>query len=645
MESYIRFIEGAWKDFTDKGYLNPSVRPEIAESWKRCRNYGVDHSSGKGNKIYKVPVEIKLEENAELMAVARPIMQDVYNTVAGSGFAMILADKDGYVLDTFGDKEIMKKVEELNFVKGMLWTEEAVGTNAIGTALYLDKPIQTIGAEHYGWHQHSWTCSAAPIHDEDGNIIGCINMSGNYYSAHSHTLGIVTSAAQYIQKQLALTLSYKLLNVTFDSVSEGMIVLDEFLNIKRVNGRACTILRISLEEALKINIKETLIDIDLNKILKIPVKTYNNIECDFYINRNAIKCIINAVPMNVNNKNVGVVITFREAEYVHKLVNKVVGYKANYTFKDFITEDYKMKSIIELAKKASTSDCSIIIEGESGTGKEVIAQSIHNYSNRSMGAFVAVNCASIPRELVESELFGYEKGAFTGANKEGHPGKFELAHGGTIFLDEIGELPLDIQTKLLRVLDNHTVTRVGGTSQKQLDVRVIGATNRILKEEIKNKSFREDLFYRLNVINIKTIPLRDRKDDIETLVHNFVDKLNMKNNFVDKTLDKSYIENLKGYHWPGNVRELRNVVERDYYLSSNLIRAPHAIDENVLIKSQCNEEKISITPLQELENESIRNAINRCQGNVVMAAKMLNISRATIYRKIKKYALLNNDIN
>lgn len=639
MENYIRFVEGAWKDFTHKGYLSPSVRREIAESWKRCKDYRVDYSSGKGNKIYKVPVEVKLEENAELMAVARPIMEDVYNTVAGSGFAMILADKDGYVLDTFGDKEIMEKMEELNFVKGMLWTEEVVGTNAIGTSLYLNQPIQTIGAEHYGWHQHSWTCSAAPIHDEDGNIIGCINMSGNYNSAHSHTLGIVTSAAQYIQKQLALTLSYKLLNVTFDSVSEGMIVLDEFLNIKRVNGRACNILKISLEEALKINIRETLKDVHLNNIIDAKAKSYNNIECDFYINNSVIKCIINAVPMNVSNKNLGVVITFREAEYVHKLVNKVVGYKANYTFKDFITENHRMKSIIELAKKAAQSDCSIIIEGESGTGKEVIAQSIHNHSNRCKGAFVAVNCASIPRELVESELFGYEKGAFTGANKEGHPGKFELAHGGTIFLDEIGELPLDIQTKLLRVLDNHTITRVGGTSQKQLDVRIIGATNRILKEEIKNKSFREDLFYRLNVINIKTIPLRERKEDIEALVHNFVDKLNMKNNPVDKILDKTYIENLNSYNWPGNVRELRNVVERDYYLSGNVIGKSQSVDENMTRKSIENKEEIKITPLQELEEKSIIEAINCCQGNVVMAAKMLNISRATIYRKIKKYGI------
>lgn len=188
-----------------------------------------------------------------------------------------------------------------------------------------------------------------------------------------------------------------------------------------------------------------------------------------------------------------------------------------------------MIEIIQLAKKSSKSNCNILIEGESGTGKELIAQSIHNYSMRAAGPFLAVNCASIPRELVESELFGYERGAFTGASKEGHPGKFELADGGTIFLDELGELPLDMQSKLLRVLDNNKIIRVGGTYEKQLNVRVIGATNRNLKEEMKKKNFREDLYYRLGVINIKILPLRYRKEDIEVLVNSFVMNLNQRN--------------------------------------------------------------------------------------------------------------------
>ncbi len=641
MENYVKLIKKAWQDFIQEGYTDYTVRSEIYDSWKRCKSYGVDPMNGRGNDIYKVPIKLKIEENAELILVTRPIMESVYNIVAGSGFAIMLVDKEGYIIHIIGDKHIMKRADELNFVKGALWTEKAVGTNAIGTALYLDKPVQTIGAEHFGVNQHSWTCSGAPIHDSEGNIIGCINMSGNCYDAHSHTLGIVMAAAKSIEKQLELTLANKLMNITFDSMLEGIIILDDKLGIKSVNNRSVQILQITYEEALNINIADTLKHINFNNIINKHCSSFNNEECDFYIKTKRIKCIINAVPMKINNKIVGIVLTFRESKYLHKLVNKVIGYKASYNFEDIITKNPLMNEMIKFSKKAAKSDCNIIIEGESGTGKELIAQSIHNYSNRSEGAFVAVNCGSIPRELVESELFGYEGGAFTGASKEGHPGKFELADGGTIFLDEIGELPLDIQSKLLRVLDNNKITRVGGIYEKQLNVRVIGATNRILKEEIKKKNFREDLYYRLNVMNIKTIPLRERKEDIEMLINHFVKALNVKSGLDYKMVGKAYIGKLENNYWQGNVRELRNTVERDYYLSDdNLLSGDYLTND--LSNFNCeNNKSINIIPIQVLEKESIENAILNCEGNIVKAAQFLNMSRSSIYRKIKKYKINN----
>jgi len=639
LKNYLKFIHNSWEKFIKTGDMDSKLREEIAESWIRCKNYGVDHMNGKGSNINKVPIEFKFKENAELISVARPIMKGIYNIVEGSDFAIVLSDKDGYIIEVIGDKDRMKRVDELNFVKGALWTEEAVGTNAIGTALYLDKPIQTIGAEHFCINQHSWTCSACPIHDEYGNLIGCLNMSGNCYNAHSHTLAIVTASAQAIEKQLALTISYNLINITFDSISEGMIILDKNLNIKRINNRAEKILHIKDKYILGINIKNVLKNISFEEILK---DGYINIESDFYIKDNRVKCILNAVPIKVNEKITGVVITFKEATSVHKLVNKVIGYKASYTFDNILTANDKMIEMIEIAKKAAKSQCNILIEGESGTGKEVVAQSIHNYSIRSEGPFVAVNCASIPRELVESELFGYERGAFTGASKEGHPGKFELADGGTIFLDELGELPLDIQSKLLRVLDNNKIIRVGGSYEKQLNVRVVGATNRNLKDEMKKKNFREDLYYRLGVINIKMLPLRYRKEDIETLANSFIKNLNSKNLQQNKRVKKSYIDKLKDYDWPGNVRELRNVVERDYYLSDTDTVSSYYIEENVFeeINNENYEDKdINIIPMERLEKKNIENAIEKCHGNLVKAAKLLNIGRSTLYRKIKKYGI------
>jgi len=642
MKEYIEFITEAWEKFISTGQVHPNVRDEIADSWIRCKTYGVDPYNGKGS-VKHPKIDKLINKNSELISVARPVIESIYSMVRGSGFALFLVDKDGYIIDVIGDKDIMERVEELNFLKGELWSEKIVGTNAIGTALYLNKPVQTIGAEHYGINQHSWTCSAAPIYDEDDNLIGCINMSGNYYNAHSHTLGIVTAAAQSIQKQMELAISYKLLNVTFDSISEGMIVMNEHMKIKRINGRALKILNISLEEAMNMNINQVLSGINFQKLLKEENKFFNNLEWDFSINNEMIKCVINILPLNKNGKNSGMVITFTEVEMVHKLVNKFAGYKAQYEFKDIITNNLEMKNMINFAKKAAKSDCNILIQGESGTGKELISQSIHNYSNRARGPFVAVNCASIPSELVESELFGYEKGAFTGASKEGHPGKFELADGGTIFLDEIGELPLDIQSKLLRVLDNGKIVRIGGTYEKQLDVRVIGATNRILKNEISKKNFREDLYYRLSVMEIKTIPLRERKEDIDLLVNDFVQKLNIKNKNKIMSLKQSYIDELKKYDWGGNIRELKNVFERDYYISEDEIMNINCLDYNSKDENINNQEssieEIKIVPLDELEDKAIRNAIKKCDGNFQLAAKLLNIGRATLYRKIKKYEI------
>lgn len=646
MDNYEEFITKAWNEFVKYGIDNKKVKKHIRDSWIRCKEYHVDYMDGRGVEEYKAPVGIKVKENIELVSVAHSIMENLYNTISGSGFALFLADKDGYILDVIGDDSILEKARDLRFTKGALWSEKAVGTNAIGTCLYLNKPIQTIGAEHYGIQQHSWTCSSAPIHDSDGKIIGCINMSGICKDAHLHTLGIVIAAAESIKKQLELILSYNLLNITFDSIVEGMIVIDEKFNIKRVNHRAENILDMNQDEIFEINIKEALGNLNFDYIIENYEEAYNNIECDFNINNKRIKCILNVVPMNVNNKSMGVVITFRESKSVHRLVNKVVGYKANYKFKDIVTSNDKMINMINFAKRASRSDCNILIEGPSGTGKELVAQAIHNYSQRSDGPFVAVNCASIPRDLMESEFFGYDKGAFTGAAKEGHPGKFELADGGTIFLDELGELPLDMQSKLLRVLDNNTIVRVGGNYEKKLDVRIIGATNKELKKEVSKKTFREDLYYRLNVMNIKTIPLKERKEDIEILARYFVNNLNFKNKDKYKLIKTDYINGLKKHDWPGNVRELRNAIERDYYSSEKDIICVQSLEKSQIIEANFNNEKASdvdeIVPIDILERESIIKAINFCGGNILKSAEMLGISRATIYRKIKKYNI--NDL-
>lgn len=303
-----------------------------------------------------------------------------------------------------------------------------------------------------------------------------------------------------------------------------------------------------------------------------------------------------------------------------------------------------MLSVIEEAKKIAENECSVLITGESGTGKELFAHSIHNSSNRCKGPFIAINCAALPKDLVESELFGYEKSAFTGASKEGNPGKFELANRGTIFLDEIGELPLEIQSKLLRVLDNHTITRIGGNFERKLDVRVIAATNRNLNEEINKNNFRSDLYYRLNVFNVRLIPLRERTEDIELCADYFLQRLNDKNQRMNKSFDKEFINLIKDYNWPGNVRELENVIQRAYYLSKdeiiNYSFIPEYINGNIKEEEIKDKKEKSKPPtLEEMEKNLIIQALKYCNGNVVNASKIIGIGKSTLYRKIEKYKL------
>ena len=323
--------------------------------------------------------------------------------------------------------------------------------------------------------------------------------------------------------------------------------------------------------------------------------------------------------------------------------------KEAYGFTNIIGTSSSLKAVLELVKKVSRTDANVLIEGESGTGKELIARSIHANSDRSYNAFVPLDCASLPENLLESELFGHEKGAFTGAHIT-RPGIFEYANGGTLFLDEIGELSPMLQSKLLRVLQERQLRRVGGRKLIRVDVRIISATNRDLKAAIESGTFRKDLFYRLNVISIRLPPLKERKEDIPLLANHYLKYFNRRTKKEIKGISKEALELLERYHWPGNVRELQNVIERAVTLTDSSIIGPQDLPDQIV---QGTLEDSFILPtdsnfsykeakrkwLDRFEKEYLRALLSRHNGNISEAAKQAGINRKTIHRLLKRHHL------
>ena len=631
-----------WELFINHNIIDKSVQKNVAISWKKCKNNKVDPYGGRGKAVDEKVLKSIREENKWLIDIAIPIMNNLLQIVRDSHFLLVLTDSCGYIIETMGDETVNKKAKDLKLEPGQLWTDEIVGSNAIGVALDQDVAMQMAGAQHYCEVQHGWTCSATPIHGINGEIVGCIDVSGDAKDVFSHSLGIVVAAAFAIEKEIKQKHSFEIMKTALDGSSDGIILLDKFFKSIWINKSGEKILEENLNDLNSLDFRKIINDIDWDNVASWNTRkstTFN--DCKINLNDKILNCSVHVSTIITDGKVTGYSIALKKLEHLLKTVNKVTGNRATYTFDDIYFTDPNMKKVVQLAKKYARYDGCILIEGESGTGKELFAQSIHNASNRFNGPFVAVNCSSLPRDLVESELFGYEKGAFTGALKEGNPGKFELANHGTIFLDEIGEMPLEFQAKLLRIVQMHRVRRLGANYEKELDIRIIVATNRNLRLEIEKKRFRQDLYFRFNVLKLDIPPLRDRPNDICYCAEKFLNHFNERYPDQKKYMSSEFLQKLVEYNWPGNIRELQNYIERAFYLcNSQIITADDFICDNEnnmsgsLINSHYGE-----TSLDELECKNIKNILEKTNGNVELAAKSLEISRASLYRRIKKFKI------
>ena len=645
-------IKNAWKKFITTGETDTSViRPIIADSWKRCKLAGVNpYSKRPISTLNNKEIKALLEGNKHLIEVSWPILKMIGEMIRGSGFRVDLVDKDGYFLKILSDMEILEESKKLGSVIGANRSELVAGTNGIGIALSAGKSIQILGPEHYNIYHHNWTCSAAPIYEPSGNIAGVVNMSGNYRLLHKHTLGMVVSIANAIEsalktgeKVLELSINNKFLNTIIESISDGLIVINKKGEITHLNSIAGKILGKESHEAIGKPIDKLIrTNFSLLNILNNR-KGYLEKEIivtPFYGKESSQYLLTEKVVEDSEGESQGVTALFKEMKKVHRLVGGIIGANPRFNFLNIIGSNEKLKRAVNLAKVASVSSCKILIQGESGTGKEIFAQAIHNSSSRRDKPFIAINCAAIPRDLVESELFGYDEGAFTGAKRGGRPGKFEIAEGGTLFLDEIESMPLESQPKLLRVIESNQLTRVGGNKVIPIDVRIISSTNQDLLLAAKEGNFREDLYYRLNTVNVDIPTLRERKDDIPILVKYICGKIGRKLNKNNIEIDKKALKVLCDYNWPGNIRELENVIESAILLSKNSKITIGVIPENIKRfksnKLYIKDDK-GVNSLIDIEKEAIFKVLKEVKGNISKASRALGIDRSTLYRKIKKF--------
>lgn len=498
---------------------------------------------------------------------------------------------------------------------------------------------------------------ASPI-NVDGSTVGIIGLlcftdqqaeliRGNlqsylvFFAKMAEAIALKLKEEEYLKGVLS---DNKYLHSIIDCLEEGILTVDEKGNIEHSNPAAQRIFSpLDIEKGVSITTlfpKKTVTD-----ILTVAINGKEMPDYEISVRPNQIRqrLILRARPIITDNGIMGVVVTIRLLDEISRIVNRHSTHEANYTIRDILGVSKEIEKTRERAEIIAASHSTVLIRGESGTGKEMLARAIHNLSPLNAGPFVALNCSAIPETLLESELFGYEEGAFTGARKGGKLGKVELANNGTLFLDEIGDMPLFLQAKMLRVLQERQVERVGAMQPTPVNVRILAATHRNLEEMIAQGEFRTDLYYRINVIPIVIPPLRERKEDIEILLNHFIQVYNQLLNKSVQKVSQEFKERLYQYTWPGNVRELQNVMEYTMNLAEGSTLTEELLPSKLFSSPK---EESSLYNLESLESEVIRRCLNE-YGMTVQgkerAAHALGIGIATLYRKIARYNIGDKD--
>jgi transcriptional regulator of acetoin/glycerol metabolism len=642
-------IVDLWNQFAVENtqIRSSAIRPLILDSWTRSRDLAVDPLLARFHSVPAEELEHRKMARADLREAAIPYIKNLYDIIEGSGSVITLTDEDGVVLDILSD-DALQSME--NFpLPGTVHLERYVGTNGIGTALFVGQPLQVRAEEHWLLHNHGWSCSSNVIRDK-GRIIGCLCLSCPPSKSHEHSLGLIVASINAIERELDLIATLKekqsLVNqqkAILELVDTGIILIDTEGIILQTNQITRDILKLE-SDWVRRHISEMIpenIDfmglLENNAALKdqeIPILLKNK-HSYLQFSTEAIKngTVVEAILIRV-----------QEPKKILRMVNRIAGSHAIYTYKDIVGKSPELIKCISFAKMANRKNANVLLLGDSGTGKELFAQAIHNDSPRKNGPFVAINCGALSRELIQSELFGYEGGSFTGAKKDGNPGKFELADGGTLFLDEIGELPLEAQVNLLRILQTGEVMRIGGKYSKSIDVRVITATNKDLYKAVEEKTFRNDLFYRINIFALKLPSLKERHGDVRILADTFLRRYTQDMPKCFLRMHEDVYRVFENYSWPGNIRELENVIERAIAVAeSDLITICDLPANLQAVHLSASDTSDAVCPdregersMKELAGDRLMSLIDETGGNLREVARRMGVARSTVYYKLSK---------
>ncbi|MFA3920412.1 sigma-54-dependent Fis family transcriptional regulator [Ruegeria hyattellae] len=640
----------AWEKFVECGRADEemaqTVRSEILESWARCTDSGISALAiATPEKVDKEDVFVLRRKNRSLCQAAHAAFLRLAPHLADSGAILILTDQTGTIIDATGDPQTLDAGLEIQLEIGGVWNEDVIGTNGIGTALRTGKPTYVHASEHFCQGIQSWTCAGVPVFDPlDRSIIGVVDLSGPPDIFQPHNVALVVAAAREIEIALAeqqreertkLLEAYIDLPKTHDS-DEAIVLLNGSgrivfsRNTEKASDQSQNNLPIGRQ---LLNFNPNMTDGELAAALpaNLTAKAIDILKSGGKVQGAALILPDNSAPLT-RSKPKGITIKPRVGVQEDEIT--ILG------------ECPKMLEALEFARRAALANATVLVQGETGVGKELFARLIHSHHTKKNAPYVAVNCAAISGELIGGELFGHVAGAFTGALREGKAGKFEQANDGVLCLDEVGDMPPELQTYLLRTLEQRAVYRIGCDRRRPINVQLIAMTNRNLRQDIEAGRFRRDLFYRIGTIVIDVPPLRERGRDIDILIDHFNLMLSEKFSRAPLRFDLDASKAFREYSWPGNVRELRNTVERLCLLHSGdtvtLADLPSEISQpesNVFLSGDVQPRTNTNLDLNGVESIAIQRTIDREHGNLTKAAAQLGISRPTLYRKIRQYGL------